>query len=209
MPKIELSKETTQLYAPSARHVDLVEVPEFNFIMLDGQMETGTRPSTSETFQNALNTLNGISFTLKFMSKLNRKKPVDYNTMPLEALWHPSDNSDYKNRAKWNWTMMMMQPAHITVEMFESAVASLKKKQGEIPSLTLARFKSFHEGSAVQIMHVSSFGLIPMTIERIKAFANEENYTINLPYHEIYISDPRHENPEKERTILRYPIKVN
>jgi len=85
----------------------------------------------------------------------------------------------------------------------------LKKKQGEIPSLTLARFKSFHEGSAVQIMHVSSFGLIPMTIERIKAFANEENYTINLPYHEIYISDPRHENPEKERTILRYPIKVN
>jgi len=207
MPKLELPEGISQLYAPSARHVDLVEIPEFNFIMLDGKLEAGTRPSTSKTFQNALNTLNGISFTLKFMSKLNRKNPIDYNTMPLEALWHPTEKNDYKNRSKWQWTMMMMQPEHITFEMFETAVSSLKKKQGEIPSLTLARFETFHEGSAVQIMHVSSFGLIPMTIERIKSFAQEKNYTLNQPYHEIYISDPRHENPEKERTILRYPIK--
>ncbi|MBT3322810.1 MAG: hypothetical protein HN392_11055 [Anaerolineae bacterium] len=208
MPTLELSEEITLLYAPSARHVDLVEVPEYNFIMLDGEMEAGTtRPSTSEAFQEALNTLNGISFTLKFMSKLNRKNPLDYNTMPLEALWYPPKKSDYKDRENWKWTMMMMQPEHITAEMFESAVGSLKKKQGEIPTLTLARFEAFNEGTSVQIMHVSSFGLIPMTIERIKAFAKDQNHTLAQPYHEVYISDPRHENPEKERTILRYPLK--
>ncbi len=207
MSKLKLSEEIMQLYAPSARHVDFVEVPEFNFVMLDGEMEAGTRLSTSETFQDALNTLNGISFTLKFMSKLNRKNPIDYNTMPLEALWYPTEENDYKNRTKWAWTMMMMQPEHITIEMFENAVASLKKKQGEIPALTLARFEPFHEGAAVQIMHVSSFGLIPMTIERINTFVHDENHTLAQPYHEIYISDPRHKNPEKERTILRYPLK--
>ncbi len=206
MIKLVSAEEITKLYAPSARGVDFVEVPEYNFVMLDGIMEEGKRPATSESFQKALNTLNGISFTLKFMSKLSRENPVDYNTMPLEALWHPTKKSDYNNRSGWKWTMMMMQPAHITFEMFENAVASLKKKQGEIPSLTLARFESFHEGLALQILHVSSFGLIPMTIDRIKSFAKEENCNLALPYHEIYLSDPRHENPIEERTILRYPI---
>ena len=206
MAKLVSSEEITKLYAPSARGVEFVEVPEYNFVMLDGIMEEGKRPATSELFQEALNTLNGISFTLKFMSKLSRQNPVDYNTMPLEALWHPGKKKDYNNRTGWKWTMMMMQPAHITLEMFKNAVASLKKKQGEIPSLTLARFESLHEGLAVQIMHVSSFGLISMTIDWIKSFVKEENCKLALPYHEIYLSDPRHENPIEERTILRYPI---
>ncbi|MCP4142708.1 MAG: hypothetical protein GY755_20905 [Chloroflexi bacterium] len=206
MASLVSAEEITKLYAPSARQVEFVEVPEYNFVMLDGILEEGERPATSESFQKALNTLNGISFTLKFMSKLNRENPVDYNTMPLEALWHPKNKDDYNDRTGWKWTMMMMQPAHITHQMFESAVASLKKKQGEIPSLTLARFEAFDEGLALQILHVSSFGLIPMTIDRIKNFAKEENCTLNLPYHEIYLSDPRHENPIEERTILRYPI---
>ena len=38
-------------------------------------------------------------------------------------------------------------------------------------------------------------------------FAKDNDYQLCGLYHEIYISDPRHENPEKERTILRYPIK--
>lgn len=206
MTKLVLSEEITQLYAPSARHVDRVEVPKFNFIMLDGQMEVGKRPSTSEIFQDALNTLNGISFTLKFISKLNRENPVDYNTMPLEGLWYPKDKSNFADRSEWNWTLMMMQPGHISVEMFENAVANLRKKQGNIPSLSRTRFESFKEGTSVQIMHVSSYGLIPMSLDRIKNFAKDEGYQLGEPYHEIYLSDPRHENPEKERTVLRYPV---
>ena len=205
MTKLVLSDKVTQLYAPSARHVDLVDVPKFNFIMLDGQMEEGKRPSTSASFQDALNTLNGISFTLKFISKLNRENPVDYNTMPLEGLWNPPQKCDFSDRSRWSWTLMMMQPDHITVEMFENAVNNLRKKQGQIPSLALTRFESFYEGLAVQIMHVSSYGLISMSLERIKDFADQEGHKLGKPYHEIYLSDPRHENPEKERTILRYP----
>lgn len=207
MTKLKLTKEITELYAPSARRIDIVDVPEFKFVMIDGQIETGKKPSISESFQDALNVLNGISFTLKFMSKLSRENPVDYNTMPLEGLWHSSIKNNFKDRSGWDWTLMMMQPPHITPEMFENAVESLRKKRGEIPALALARFELFHEGLAMQIMHVSSPGLVPMTLERMKDFARDEGYRLCGLYHEVYISDPRHAHPEKQRTILRHPIK--
>ena len=100
---------------------------------------------------------------------------------------------------------MMMQPKHITEEMFQNAIDSLRKQRGDIPILKSARLEPFHEGTALQIMHVSSPGLVPMSIDRIKVFAKDQGYQLNTPYHEIYISDPRHEKPEKQRTILRFP----
>lgn len=208
MTMLSITKEITDLYAPSARRVNIVNVPEMKFVMIDGQIEMGKKTSTSESFQDTLNVLNGISFTLKFMSKLDRKNPVDYNTMPLEGLWHPPPNSNFKNRSGWKWTLMMMQPEHITNEMFENAIESLKRKRGEIPALTLARCEFFYEGLAMQIMHVSSPGLVPMSLERMKDFAKDEGYDLRGLYHEIYLSDPRLTKPEKQRTILRHPIKI-
>lgn len=207
MTKLKLSEKIASLYAPSARGVDTVDVPEFNFIMIDGKIEHGKSLRTSKSFQNALNMLNGISFTLKFMSKLDRENPIDYNTMPLEALWHNEGEKIQKIRSEWDWTLMVMQPKHITAEMFNKAVESLRRKQGDIPALQLARLESFHEGLAMQIMHVSTPGLIPMTIERIKDFARDQGCKFRGLYHEVYLSDPRHTNPEKERTILRFPVK--
>jgi hypothetical protein len=174
--------------------------------MIDGRMEAGEKIATSESLRDAFNALNGISFTLKFISKLDRQNPVDYNTMPLEGLWQPPENSDFKDRSGWRWTLMMMQPKHITAETFKNAVSSLRKKRSGIAALKLARFENFHEGLAIQIMHVSSPELVPMSIERMKDFARAKGYRLHGLFHEIYLSDPRHANPEKQRTILRYPI---
>jgi len=207
MTKLVLDEDIAALYAPSARGVEIVEIPSFHFVMLDGTLEKDAKLITSEDFQQALNALNSISFTLKFTSKLNRENPIDYNTMPLEALWHPQKkNPDYSKRGGWKWTLMMMQPDHITEEMFNHAVSSLRKQRGDIPLLKSARLEKYHEGLALQIMHVSSPGLIPMTLDRIKTFAEKDGYTLKLPYHEVYISDPRHDKPEKQRAILRFPV---
>jgi len=206
MTKLKLTDKISKLYAPSARRVDLVDVPAFNFIMIDGQLEEGENLATSASIQNALNALNGISFTLKFISKLDRKNPIDYNTMPLEGLWHPPEGSDFKDRSGWKWTLMMMQPEHITAEVFQNAVSSLRKKRSGISALKLARFETFREGLAIQIMHVSSLELVPMSIERMKDFARTKGYRLHGLFHEIYLSDPRLTKPEKQRTILRYPI---
>ncbi len=207
MTKLSLTTEIQGLYSPSARHVEIVDVPAFKFLMIDGQIEEGKIFSNSESFQEALNALNGISFTLKFMSKLNRKNPVDYNTMPMEGLWHAKDMRALRKRPLWKWTLMTMLPDHISEEMVSNAVESLRKKQGEIPTLDLVRLESFHEGEAVQIMHVGSTALASLTFARLKDFAKDNGYKTYGTYHEIYISDPRHTKPEKERTIIRIPIK--
>ena len=44
-------------------------------------------------YKNALETLYGLSYTLKFMLKLREKSPIDYPIMPLEGLWWTKDSS--------------------------------------------------------------------------------------------------------------------
>jgi hypothetical protein len=207
MSKLVLDENITRLYAPSARYVSTIEVPELKFLMIDGIIEEGENLKTSESFQIALNVLSGISFTLKFMSKLNRKNPIDYNIMPMEALWQTNPDGDLNNRGGWSWTLMSMQPEHITQEMVNSAVESLRKKQGQNPTLDSIRCEKFTEGLAIQIMHVGSQELAPMTFDRMKDYAKYKKYKLTGIYHEIYISDPRHEHPDKERTIIRYPVQ--
>ena len=207
MAKLILDENVSRLYSPSARYVSTVEVPELKFLMIDGVIEDDENLKTSESFQEALNVLSGISFTLKFMSKLNRQNPVDYNTLPMEAIWQIDTDGNLNQRGGWAWTLMAMQPEHITQEMVSNATDSLRQKQGEVPTLNLVRYEHFTEGLCIQIMHVGSQQLIPMTFDRMKDYAKYKKYELRgNKYHEIYISDPRHEQPDKERTIIRYPV---
>lgn len=208
MAKLILDESITRLYSPSARYVSTVNVPELKFLMIDGTIEEGKNLKTSEAFQEALNVLSGISFTLKFTSKLNRKNPVDFNTMPMEARWKMPTDGDLNNRGGWEWTLMSMLPEHITEELVAQAVESLRKKQGEISTLGSVRCEYFSEETAIQIMHVGSQELASMTLDRMKDYADYKGYEMQGLYHEIYISDPRHEHPDKERTIIRYPVNI-
>ena len=205
MEKLDLRKEFKELYAPSARRVDVVDAPPFHFVMIDGEIERGKTPETSETFQEAMNILYGVSFTLKFMSKLRKENPVDYRIMPLEGLWQPNDENedDFGHKEGWRWTLMMLQPGHITEAMFEEAVANLRKQRGEIPALHLMRFERFHEGLCLQILHVGAYDLESMTAARIEDFARKNGYRLYGAYHEIYLRDLRRAKTEKLRTALR------
>lgn len=42
MEKLDLRKELKHLYSPSAKKVELVEVPVFKFLMIDGAIEPAT-----------------------------------------------------------------------------------------------------------------------------------------------------------------------
>ncbi|MCX6000382.1 MAG: GyrI-like domain-containing protein [Chloroflexi bacterium] len=204
--KIDLRKELKHLYAPSARHVAVVDVPRFQFAMLDGMIEPGRTPATSETYQEAIGALYGISFTLKFMSKLRKTDPVDYAVMALEGLWWSgSGEFDMSRPEGWKWTMMMLQPAHITAEMFQEAVRQAAKKRNS-PSLSRLRLGSFTEGLCIQTMHIGPYSEEAATIERMQAFARENGYTLRGKHHEVYLSDPRRCQPEKLKTVLRHPV---
>lgn len=48
METIDLRQQTENLYAPSAKKVEVVDVPEFQFAMIDGAFEDGVAPSGGE-----------------------------------------------------------------------------------------------------------------------------------------------------------------
>jgi hypothetical protein len=205
--KIDLRKEWKHLYAPSAKQAALVKVPKFNFVMIDGEIEPGASPGTSQAFGEAMEALYGMSYTLKFMSKLRKANPIDYTVMALEGLWWVgSGEFSFDRKDNWCWTLMMMQPKHITIKMYQAALQQLKEKRNP-PALAKLRFESFQEGLCVQIMHIGPYSEEPRSLERMQAFADANGYVYRGKHHEIYMGDPRRAKPDKLKTILRHPVE--
>lgn len=207
MQKIDLKKELKHLYQPSAREVSVVDVPELQFVMVDGRIEADETPAGSAYFQDATSALYGISYALKFMSKRNEESPIDYSVMALEGLWSTgSGDFDFTRREPWNFTLMILQPSHITESMFRNALQELQKKKPN-PLLGRLRLEPFREGLSLQIMHVGPYADEPETIARMRAFAEENGYVYRGWHHEIYLGDPRKARPEKLQTVLRQPVE--
>lgn len=208
MITLDLKKDLKEFYAPSAKKVSLVDVPLFNFARLDGQIEPGRRPGDSPAFTEAIAALYGLSYTLKFMLKKRPADSVDYPVMALEALWW-TDTGDYdfNQPAGWNWTAQIMQPDVITADLFAEGLVQLKKKRGESPVFEKLRFESFHEGLAVQILHVGPYATEPESLAKMDAFALENGYRMRGKHHEIYLGDPMRADPEKLKTVLRHPVE--
>jgi hypothetical protein len=210
MTQLDLRKQWKHLYAPrwqAAKKVELVDVPEFKFVMIDGRIEPGEAPGTSSGFGEAMGALYSAAYTLKFMSKLRKEDPIDYPVMALEGLWWVEDGKfDITVKDNWVYTMMIMQPDHITPEMFAEALAGAAKKKPN-PALARLRLETFGEGLCVQIMHIGPYDTEPATIERMHRWAAEQGYRLAGKHHEIYLGDPRRADPEKLKTVLRHPVE--
>ena len=207
MEKIDLKKELKHLYLPSAKAVSVVEVPIFKFITVDGRIRAGEAPAESKAFQDGLQALYGLSFTLKFMSKLREDNPVDYTVMALEGLWWTTEGEfDLAADKDWLFRAMMLQPDHITQEMVSEAAIKVAEK-GENPALSKATFVKFHEGLSIQIMHIGPYADEKRSLEKMKQFAEENGYRYRGKHHEIYLGDPRRAKPENLRTVLRHPVE--
>ena len=202
MEKIDFKKELKHLYKPSAKKVDIVEVPQFNYLMIDGEGD----PNTSQSFQDAIEVLYPLSYTLKFMIKRG-EIGIDYGVLPLEGLWWSDDMSSFsvENKDGWKWTLMIMQPALITRQMVQEAIDQVRTKKSPV-SLPLVRFESFEEGEVAQLMHIGPFSEEGPTVEKVHSFIEKNGRQRRDKHHEIYLSDIRRAAPEKWRTIIRQPI---
>jgi len=200
--KIDLRKERKYLYNPSSKQIAIVDVPEMNFLMIDGQGD----PNTSVAYRNAVEALYAVSYTLKFMVKQGYQA-VDYAVMPLEGLWWVDDMTQFSMHDKdaWKWTSMIMQPEYVTAELFQEALRQVKKKK-DLPALSGMRFESFHEGQAAQILYFGPYSDEGPTIERIHRFILEQGRRLRGRHHEIYLSDPRRTAPPKLKTVIRQPF---
>jgi hypothetical protein len=208
MQTLDLRKELKQFYAPPAKKVELVDVPEFQFATITGAIEPGAEPGNSPAFASAIQALYGISYTLKFASKLRKVDPIDYSVMALEGLWWVEDGEfSIERKDNYVWTVMILHPEHITPEMFEEARAQVRKKQGDSLALAQLRLERFREGLCVQMLHVGPYADEPATVAKMDAFAAEHGYVMRGKHHEIYMGDPRRAAPEKLKTVLRHAVE--
>jgi hypothetical protein len=203
MDKIDYKKEFKSLYNPPSKEVVVVDVPAFNFVMVDGKGD----PNTSQEYREAVEALFAVSYALKFMVKKG-KSAVDYGVLPLEGLWLADDMNSFVagNKAAWKWTAMIMQPNFVTEALFREAVEQTVKKK-DLLAVPKLRFEVFNEGLSAQIMHIGPYAAEQPTVEKIHSYIEANGYEFNGKHHEIYVSDPRKAAPEKMKTVVRQPMK--
>jgi hypothetical protein len=202
MVKIDFKKKLKGIYSGiSSTKFSIVDVPPFNYLMVDGQGD----PNTSADYQAAMEALYPLAYTLKFMMK---GKGKDYVVMPLEGLWWVPNMEDFSEEDKdsWYWTSMIMQPDFITPALFEQAVAEVKEKKAPA-TLDKVRFEVYEEGKAAQILYFGPYSDEGPTIARLHEFIEEQGYSRQGKHHEIYLSDPRRTKPERLKTIIRQPVE--
>jgi hypothetical protein len=128
--------------------------------------------------------------------------------MPLEGLWWVPDMSQFSalNKDAWLWTMLVMQPEPVTPALFAEAQAEAQRKKG-LPALSKVRFEPYHEGRAVQIMHIGPYSAEEPNIKKLHEAIRESGCERTGKHHEIYLGDPRKTDPAKLRTVVRQPFK--
>ncbi len=202
MQRIDLKKDLKHLYQPSAKAVVEVQVPAFNYLMVDGEGD----PNTAQAYAQAVEALFAVSYTAKFMAK---KGPLatDYAVMPLEGLWWADDMTTFgtADKSNWKWTSMIMQPPVVSAALVEAAMAEVRRKKS-LPGVERMRFESFTEGRCAQVLHLGPFSEEGPTIERLHHFIDAIAQRSGK-HHEIYLSDIRRADPAKWKTIIRQPMR--
>lgn len=210
--KIDL-KKSVDAYRASAGRFSIVDVPELQYLMIDGHGD----PNTSPAYAAALEALYPVAYALKFASK--RELGRDYVVMPLEGLWWADDPAAFttaRDKSRWDWTMMILTPDWIDAAMFDAAVervaanragterAAAERRPARLGEL---RLQSLREGRCVQTLHIGSFDDEAEVLARMhEEFIPANGLRMTGRHHEIYLSDARRVAPERRRTVLRQPV---
>jgi hypothetical protein len=206
MGKRELSKELPHLYRPSTSDFQVVEVPAMQFLMIDGHGD----PNSAAEYAQAVEALYAVAYRAKFISKDELGR--DYVVPPLEGLWWSHDMDVFtvaRDKRAWDWTMLIMQPAWITAELFQRALHDVQRKRREpLPGLAKLRLAGYHEGLCAHILYTGSYDDEGPLLARLhQEWIPQHGYVENGKHHEIYLSDPRRVAASRLKTVLRQPIR--
>ena len=157
-------KRTLDAYQAKHDEFRIVEVPDMQYLMIDGHGD----PNTSPDYADALRALYPVAYKLKFASK--RDLGRDYVVPPLEGLWWAEDMAFFtsaRDKSRWDWTMMLMVPDWIGRPMFEAAVEQVGGARDRPARLSDVRLASLSEGRCVQTLHIGSYDDEAGVLERM------------------------------------------
>ena len=205
----DFKKEYKEFYMPKNKP-GIVTVPPMNYIAVRGKGDPNTEDGE---YQQAINMLYGIAFTIK-MSKLGDRRIegyFDYVVPPLEGFWWQDGivGVDYAHKENFRWISVIRLPDFVTVEDFNWAVEEATRKKKA--DFSKAEFLTCDEGLCVQCMHIGPYDTEPATVSLMHAYAEQQGYLPDITdkrlHHEIYLSDVRKVAPEKLKTVIRHPIR--
>ena len=204
----DFKKEYKEFYLPPVTPT-LVDVPPANYIAVRGM---GNPNDEGSEYKDSIGLLYGIAFTIKMSKKGGRQIEgyFDYVVPPLEGLWW-SENGEvnYAHKEAFHLISMIRLPEFVSRADFDWAVAEATRKKKT--DFSKVEFFHYEEGRCVQCMHIGPFDSEPITIGKMKAFAEQQGLSIAIDdvrrHHEIYLSDPRKTAADKLKTVIRYPVK--
>ena len=205
----DFKKEYKEFYLPPQKP-QIVDLPAMNYIAVQGQ---GDPNEKGGAYQKAIGVLYAVAYTIKMSYKGSHKIEgfFEYVVPPLEGFWWQEGVAgvDYTNKAGFHWTSVIRLPDFVTAEDFRWAVGEASRKKKMDCSST--QLLSLTEGLCVQMLHIGPYDTEPASValmdDFIAANGYENDLTATRLQHEIYLSDPRRTVPEKQKTVLRHPIK--
>lgn len=196
-------KKTLDSYRARAGEFRVLDVPDLQYLMIDGQGD----PNTSPSYTAALQALYPLAYGLKFVSK--RELGRDYVVPPLEGLWWAQDMDTFttaRDKARWSWTLMILTPVWIEPPVLEDVRVAVEAKHAP-ESLGDVRLETLAEGTCVQTLHIGSFDDEGPVLARMhEEFIPDAGLRMTGKHHEVYFTDPRRTEPAKMRTLLRQPV---
>ncbi len=205
----DYKKEYKEFYLPKSKPA-IVEIPKMNYIAVRGK---GDPNAESGEYKASIGLLYGIAFTVK-MSKMGDHKIdgyFDYVVPPLEGFWQQEGGGeiDYAHKEGFQFISVIRLPDFVTKAEFDWAVAEAERKKKT--DFSKVEFLTVDEGLCVQCMHIGPYDDEPETIRKMDEYTAAQGYALDITdrrlHHEIYLSDPRKSAPEKQKTVIRHPIK--
>jgi hypothetical protein len=195
------------LYAGARKKVELIQVPPVRIIRVEGN-----EPPGSEQYQQAIAVLYGIAYTLKMGLKFGQlaQPPgyFDYKVGALETLWwSDAKRFEITDAAHVHWQAFLTVPDFVTRKLFNEARKLAQAKKPDVP-YERATLATFHEGPAVQMLHVGPYDRELVSVETLHAYMNEHGLAGAGKHHEIYLNDPGRTAPAKLKTVIRLPVKA-
>ena len=196
-----IRREYKKQYDASTKRIDVVDVPEFNFLMVDGI----GNPNVEE-FKLKAEALHILSKAIKDYFK--EEMDLLYLISPLEGLWDTYDNSqfDVTRKKMIKFTLMIAQPKVLHEQTFETIKENITLKKDN-PYLVDVYLKRFKEGRCVQMMHKGAYNTEINTTKQIMEYITIQGMKLSGFHHEIYLNDPERNPVDKLKTIVRYAIE--
>lgn len=199
-PKVDLKDDDG--YRASRGEFRLLDVPPRQYLAIDGHGDPNT-----EAFAAAVQALYPVAYALKFASKQAGR---DYVVPPLEGLWWAQDMDVFtrrRDKAVWDWTLLLLVPDWLGADEVEAAVDRTRAKASA--RLDDVRLERLVEGTCMQTLHVGPFDDEGPVLHRLHhEVLPGAGLVPTGRHHEVYLTDPRRTAPQKQRTILRQPVRA-